>query len=209
MVLDEKMATSVNERGGFAKKLWRRFKQVHVMAAASNKQRGHEQKVDGDELKVEQRLWSVDRRLSLMVANQPLENKERMFFDAIDPATEECVARIPEATKQDAEEAVALARRASSVWASMPVHERKVSNTRSALKKRMARTYALTVGSKHRVHSLAHAVQCGRPHGKACRFAGSSACAGPRQANGKCEAGDFTFREASAPPHSKRAPRPP
>jgi acyl-CoA reductase-like NAD-dependent aldehyde dehydrogenase len=47
------------------------------------------------------------------------------FFDAINPATEEVIAKVPDATREQLDQAVAAARAAFPAWAAKPVAERQ------------------------------------------------------------------------------------
>lgn len=97
------------------------------------------------------------REVKLFIDGKYVESSTRSTFDVTNPATQELIARVHEATKEDVERACQAARRAfEGSWRTMPVSERSKRIRRMAeimieRREELARLEALDVGKPYSV----------------------------------------------------------
>lgn len=66
---------------------------------------------------------TFDDDYAMLIDNRRVAGDARL--DVVNPATEEVIARVPDASRADLDEAVAAARRAFPAWSATPIEERK------------------------------------------------------------------------------------
>lgn len=110
------------------------------------------------------------------------------WTEVVNPATEEVIGRVPEATQEDAERAVRAARRAfdEGPWPSMPVQDRAAVMLRMAelLERRAPELIDLNIAEVGSIRMLAEMLQVGVPLAHSGTWP-SGSCPGSR-GSGRC-----------------------